>query len=395
MYTFMLKLFIKDYENVSEPNVRRKYGFLSGVTGIICNLILFALKLTVGGLIGSVAVISDAFNNLSDMGSTVISVVGIRLASRKPDRDHPFGHGRFEYVSALIVSFIIMLVGFELFKTSIDKIIHPSEAEPVNWLMIALLTISIPVKLFMYGYNNCFGKRISSETLKATALDSRNDCIATGAVILSAIIDGLHFLPFVIDGYAGAAVSLLILYAGFGVAKDTVGLLLGKSPDKETVEAIRQKLAETPEIIDIHDLIVHDYGPGRLFASVHAEIIDTADIVAVHEAIDAAEQAVYADIGCELTIHMDPISTNNPLLNKVSECISSTLEKLNGKIKFHDLRMTNGENNINIIFDVVMPFEVSDEYANTAVKTLKENIRALDGRYNCIIQIDRDFVDIL
>ncbi len=395
MFDFMLRLFVKDHENVSDPLVRSRYGLLSGITGIICNMLLFVLKLTVGGMIGSVAVISDAFNNLSDMGSTVISVVGIRLANRKPDRDHPFGHGRFEYVSALIVSFIIMLVGVELFKTSFDKIIHPTQAESVNWLMIALLSVSLPIKLFMYGYNSFFGKKISSETLHATALDSRNDCIATGAVILSAMIDGLHVLPFVIDGYAGAAVSLLIMYAGFGVAKDTVGLLLGKAPDKETVMLIRQKLSETPEIIDIHDLIIHDYGPGRLFASVHAEISDTADIVAAHEAIDAAEQAIFRETGCELTIHMDPVSTDNPLLENVKNCIHETLEKQNGSMKFHDLRMTDGVNSINIIFDVVMPFEVSDECAAETVKMLKENIAALDARYRCVIQIDRDFVNFL
>ncbi len=361
--------------------------------GIICNLLLFIIKLSVGIMINSVAVISDAFNNFSDMGSTVVSVAGIRLSNMKPDREHPFGHGRFEYISALIVSFIIMLVGFELLKSSGEKIFNPVPASDINWLLIALLAISIPVKLFMFGMNNFLGKRISSPALIASAIDSRNDCFATGVVILSAIIDGLKILPFSIDGYMGIVVSLLIMYAGFSVAKDTIGLLLGKAPEKETVDQIHNLLLETNEIIDIHDLIVHDYGPGRLFASVHAEVKEDADIVAAHEAIDKAEKHIFDITGCEITIHMDPICTDNPILINVKNLVNNIFEQENLDWSIHDLRMTDGENNINVIFDMVVSFNAKDEEILRLTNLIKDAIKKEDKRFSVVIQIDRDFVN--
>ncbi len=394
MFKAFTRLFIKDYENTQSTYVRQKYGMLSGILGILCNLLLFAIKITVGIMISSVAVISDAFNNFSDMGSTVISVIGIKLSNKKPDRDHPFGHGRFEYVSALIVAFVIMLVGFELFRSSFDKILHPSEAQTINWLLIGILCISVPVKLFMFGLNNFLGKAISSPTLIATAVDSRNDSIATSAVIISAIIDGTELLPFAIDGYVGALVSLLIIYAGFSVAKDTVGILLGRAPEKETVNQIRSLLLETPEIIDIHDLIVHDYGPGRLFASVHAEINDSADIIAAHEAIDAAEKYILTKTGCEITIHLDPVSVDNEVLNTVKDTVYSFLKSENLNWTLHDLRMTKGESNINIIFDLVVPFEADQALVKDTLQKIKDKIRAVDSRFSTVIQMDRDFIGV-
>jgi len=393
MFSFITSLFIKDYKNTSDSSVRQKYGFLSGLTGIICNLLLFIIKISVGFMINSVAVISDAFNNFSDMGSTVVSVIGLKLSNKKPDREHPFGHGRFEYISALIVSFIIMLVGFELLKSSFDKIVNPTPNKDINWLLILILTVSIPIKLFMFGLNNFLGKKISSPALIATAIDSRNDCIATGAVIISAIIDGLNILPFVIDGYVGVLVSLLIMYAGFSVSKDTIGLLLGKAPEKETIDEIHNLLVETPEIIDIHDLIVHDYGPGRLFASVHAEVKDNADIIAAHEAIDKVEKHIFNVTGCEITIHMDPVCTNNERLITIKNVVNSIFEKENLSWSIHDLRMTDGENNINIIFDMVVPFEAKEEDISTIKKTVTDAIKQQDARHSVVIQIDRDFVN--
>ncbi len=395
MFKAFTKLFIKNCDDTQNPLVRQKYGVLSGFSGILLNLLLFIIKITVGFLINSVAVISDAFNNFSDMGSTIISVIGLKLSNKKPDRDHPFGHGRFEYISALIVSFIIMLVGFELFKSSFNKVLNPSEAAPINWLLIGILMISVPVKLFMFGINSYWGKTIASPTLTATAVDSRNDAIATSAVILSQIIDGLHILPFVIDGYVGALVSLLIIYAGFSVAKDTVGLLLGKAPEKETVDEIKGLLLETPEIMDIHDLIVHDYGPGRLFASVHAEVKDDADIIAAHEAIDAVEKLIFAKTGCEITIHLDPVSVDNEILNNIKARIYNIFEKEQCSCTIHDLRMTNGENNINIIFDMVVPFETNSEETKSIVQKVKMAISELDNRFSTVIQIDRDFTQTL
>lgn len=395
MFKAFTKLFIKDYDDVTNSVVRQKYGLLSGALGIICNLILFIIKISVGIMIGSVAVISDAFNNFSDMGSTVISVIGIKLSNRKPDRDHPFGHGRFEYISALIVAFIIMLVGFELCKSSFTKILNPEDAQNINWLLIGILAISVPVKLFMFGINRYLGKAISSPTLIATAIDSRNDSIATSAVIISTIIDGLHILPFVIDGYVGALVSLLIIYAGFSVAKDTVGILLGKAPEKETVDEITSMLLETPEILDIHDLIIHDYGPGRIFASVHAEVESTSDVIAVHEAIDLTEKIIYQKTGCEITIHMDPICSSDPILNNIKTIVYDIFKEENCVYTIHDLRMTKGENNMNIIFDMVVPFDEKTENTKLITHKIKEAIAKNDCRLSTVIQIDRDFVQTL
>ena len=393
MFNFITGIFIKDHKNTSDSLIRQKYGFLSGFMGIICNLLLFAIKLSVGIMINSVAVISDAFNNFSDMGSTVVSVAGIKLSNMKPDRDHPFGHGRFEYISALIVSFIIMLVGFELLKSSGEKIFNPAPANQINWLLIGLLAISIPVKLFMFGMNNFLGKSISSPALIASAIDSRNDCFATGAVIIGAIVDGLQILPFSIDGYMGAIVSLLIMYAGFSVAKDTIGLLLGKAPEKETVDQIHDLILETPEIIDIHDLIVHDYGPGRIFASVHAEVREDANIVYAHEAIDKVEKHIYEVTGCEITIHMDPVCTDNPILINVKKVVNNIFKQENLTWSIHDLRMTDGENNINVIFDMVVPIDVNEAQLSNMINVIKEAIKKEDPRFSVVIQIDRDFAN--
>ena len=392
MFKFLLKTFVKDYENTSDTAVRQRYGMLSGILGIICNLFLFVLKLTIGLILHSVAVISDAFNNLSDLGSTVVSIAGIRLSSKKPDRDHPFGHGRFEYISALIVSFIIMLVGVELFKSSAVKMGTPNFfTDSINWLSIGFLAFSIPVKLFLYGYNRYFGKKIDSSVLSATAADSLNDCIATSAVVLSTIIDGLHLLPFAIDGFVGAVVSLMILYSGFSVARNTIGLLLGKAPDSQLVADISRAIKSSPEILDIHDLIVHDYGPGRLFASVHAEVPDSADMVAAHEAIDAVEKQILHRFGCELTIHLDPVSLHNEKLEAAKVCIRNTLSSLGYSWHFHDVRMTNGNENINIIFDIVVPYETPAAETEKVLAKIKEELLLLDARYTAVIQVDREF----
>ena len=396
MFKFLLKIFVKDYENISDTAVRQRYGMLSGILGIICNLFLFALKLTIGLILHSVAVISDAFNNLSDLGSTVVSIAGIRLSSKKPDRDHPFGHGRFEYISALIVSFIIMLVGVELFKTSAVKMGTPNFfTDSISWLSIGFLSFSIPVKLFMYGYNRYFGKKINSSVLSATAADSLNDCIATGAVVLSAVVDGLHLFPFAIDGFVGAIVSLMILYSGFSVARNTIGLLLGKAPDSQLVADISQAIKASPEILGIHDLIVHDYGPGRLFASVHAEVPDSADMVAAHEAIDAVEKHILHRFGCELTIHLDPVSLHNEKLEKAKVCIRDAISSLGHTWHFHDIRMTDGTENINIIFDIVVPYETSAAETEKVLSRIKEDLLLLDSRYTAVIQIDRDLSNSL
>ena len=389
MCNFLLKAFVKDYENVSDTAVRRSYGIFSGIIGIICNILLFILKISVGMVLNSVAVISDAFNNLSDMTSTVVSMLGIRLSGKKPDKDHPYGHGRFEYISALIVSFLIMLVGFELFKSSISSIFSPAEVQGFNYVTVIILVLSIPLKFFMYRINKTLGKKINSSVLLATAADSLNDCVATGAVIVSTVVDGLKLLPFRIDGYVGAIVSVLILKAGFDVAKDTIDRLLGQSPDEELLQQMREMVLETPEIVDIHDLIAHDYGPGRLFASLHAEVDANSDIVAAHEAIDAVEKAVYNKLGCSLTIHLDPVETNCPEINEIKDKIIKSLYESNVSWRFHDVRITRGEKNSNVIFDIVVPYGVEDDVCEKVLAKLKNDIRSLNCIYSCVIQIDR------
>ena len=391
MYNLLLNKFVKDSENVTAPNVRKQYGMLSGVLGIICNILLFAVKITVGIIINSVAVISDAFNNLSDMTSTVISILGIRLSSKKPDKDHPYGHGRFEYISALIVSFLIMRVGFELIKYSVTSIFNIAEESSFSILSVVFLCLSIPVKFFMYGFNSFLGKKINSTVLLATAADSLNDCIATGAVIVSAVVDGLGLLPFRIDGYVGAIVSLLIMKAGFDVAKNTSDRLLGQAPDEELLRKIKETVLSAPEIVDIHDLIAHDYGPGRCFASIHAEVSSDSDFVAAHEAIDAVEKEVYNNLGCSLTIHLDPIETNCLEIDEIKNCIIRSLYKNNVAWRFHDVRITRGEKNVNVIFDVVVPYDVENEQCESIIKKLSEDIKNINPIYNCVIQIDRSF----
>lgn len=391
MLDSLLRRFVKNYDNVADPSVRRGYGMFSGIIGIICNVILFVLKLAVGVFINSVAVISDAFNNLSDMTSTVVSMLGIRLSGKKPDKDHPYGHGRFEYISALIVAFLIMLVGFELLKSAVSSIFSPTEAQDINYVTVIILALSIPVKFFMYYINKGLGKKINSSVLLATASDSLNDCIATGAVIISTVIDGLKILPFKIDGYVGAIVSVLILKAGFDVAKDTIDRLLGQSPDEEILEELRKMVLETPEIVDIHDLIAHDYGPGRLFASLHAEVNARSDIVSAHEAIDAVEKEVYNKLGCSLTIHLDPVETDCAETNEIKDKIIRSLYESNVSWRFHDVRITRGEKNSNVIFDIVVPYDVDDEKCQKILGKLKDDIRSLNNIYSCVIQIDRSF----
>ena len=391
MYNYFLNRFVKNSENVKDPVVRRQYGMLSGVFGIICNVLLFVIKLSVGLAISSVAVISDAVNNLSDMTSTVVSMLGLRLSGKKPDKDHPYGHGRSEYISALIVSFIIVLVGFEVLKSSVVSIINPAEDSSISLLTIVFLLISIPVKFFMYGFNKFLGKKAESDVLLATAADSLNDCISTGAVILSAIVDGLNILPFRIDGYVGAVVSLLIMKTGYDIARATIDRLLGQTPDEELLKNIRETVLSAPEIVDIHDLIAHDYGPGRCFASIHAEVEAKSDIVAAHEAIDAVEKEVYNNLGCTLTIHLDPVETNCPETSDIKNRIITSLYESNVSWRFHDVRITRGEKNSNVIFDLVVPYEVEAEQTEAVISKLKDDIKSLNCIYSCVIQIDRSF----
>lgn len=305
MIKFLIKKFIKNADQTQDCKVRESYGVLSGSLGILCNIFLFILKLTIGLMMNSVAILSDAFNNLSDTGSSIVAVVGAKLSNIDADNEHPFGHGRFEYIASLIISFIIMMVGVELFRESFKKIINP---EPIkyNVVLIIILVASILIKIWMYSYNMYISKLISSNVNKAAALDSLNDVIATTAVTLTAVLGSRVSIP--LDGIAGVIVSMLIIFTGYSIAKDTVNILLGMSPSEEMTNKIIEIIKENEMIIGAHDLRVHDYGPGRIVGSVHTEILDINDLVKAHSVIDIIEKRIYKELGIDIVIHIDPIS---------------------------------------------------------------------------------------
>ena len=387
MTQLLIKLFIPNYKNVSDKIVREKYGTLSGALGIICNLILFAVKLIIGTIMGSIAITSDAFNNLSDMGTSVMSVISAKMSNRHPDADHPFGHGRFEYISSLIISFLIMLVGFELFKSSIEKIFAP---EPISMrpVLIIILALSILVKFWMFLYNRKMGKMIDSKVLKAAASDSLNDVFATSAVIVSSLLG--YYLGLNVDGYIGCVVSVLIVIVGLKLAIDTVNVLLGSAPSKEMVAQMEALLTKSPFVLGIHDLIIHDYGPGRLFASVHAEVSDKENVVVIHEEMDALEQEAMRQFGVELVIHMDPIATDCEVLNEARSLVLGIVKSL-GDYSIHDFRMTDGENRVNLIFDLVVPCTMTKNEREDLISLIRSALKAVDEKYAAVIQIDNDY----
>ncbi len=388
MFRFLIRKFIKDYKNTSDRDVRQNYIILGGVVGIICNLFLFGLKFFIGVFMNSIAVTSDAFNNLSDTGSCFVSVIGAKMANKLPDNDHPFGHGRIEYISSLIVSFIIMLVGVELLRTSADKIINPSQVE-FNAVMIAMLSASVLVKFWMYRCYSYIGKKINSTVMTATAKDSINDAVSTAAVI-AATAAGL-FLPFNIDGIIGVLVAGYIIYGGFMLSKNTIDLLLGSPPSKETVLKLEAFITEPAEIAGIHDLIVHDYGPGRVIASAHAEVPDDSDPVRIHEIIDSIERRIMEETGILMVLHTDPISVNDEAVAELKKFVEALCRGIEPDSSIHDFRITDGEMRTNLIFDIVIKGKYSANERNEIVRNIKKAISAFDSRYNAVITVDDVF----
>lgn len=304
MIKLIIKWFIKDYENVYDKNVREAYGVLSGVLGIICNLVLFILKLSIGIFVNSIAIITDAFNNISDLGSSIVTIFGVKLSNRPPDENHPQGHGRYEYIASLGVSFLIFAVGLETLRSSVDKIINPEEVR-INSILIGILSSSILIKIWMFSYNKYIGEKINSSINKANAQDSLNDVIATTAVIVGTVLGNYTTLP--IDGILGLIISFIIIYSGFSIAKDSVSLLLGESADPELINRIRELILENEHIKGVHDLIIHDYGPNKIMASVHAEVSKDANIVDIHYEIDKIERKIGKELDVDIVIHMDPV----------------------------------------------------------------------------------------
>ncbi|MCF2663953.1 cation transporter [Oscillibacter valericigenes] len=386
MITLLARLFLK-LDGKTEADLRKAYGVLCGAVGIGLNILLFLGKFFAGTLAGSIAITADAFNNLSDAGSSFVTMLGFQLAGQKPDSDHPFGHGRIEYLSGLGVSLLILLMGFELAKSSIAKIIHP---EPVEFdlLVLAILAVSIAVKLYMFFYNHRLGKKLNSSAMLATATDSLSDSVATTAVLVATLVG--HFSGLMIDGWAGILVALFILWSGFNAAKDTINPLLGTPPTHEFVEEIKTLVMAHPAIIGIHDLIVHDYGPGRVMISLHAEVSAAGNVLDIHDEIDNVEKELQEKLGCHAVIHMDPVVIDDGVTADTRKRVQALIHCIDDQISIHDFRMVAGPTHTNVIFDAVVPFGfrlTDDEVA----KKIQEAVRALDGNYFAVVTVERSY----
>ncbi|AHF06507.1 cation diffusion facilitator family transporter [Desulfitobacterium metallireducens] len=382
MIKLIVKTFINNYEAIQDKKVREAYGVLGGILGVICNLLLFILKLTIGMLSNSIAVISDAFNNLSDLGSSLISIIGAKMSNRPPDPEHPFGHGRFEYISSLVVSFLIFSVGFQLFKSSISKILAP-EKVVFNSALIIILAFSILVKLWMFSYNRYIGKTINSSIQNATAFDSLNDVLATSAVLLTTLIS--HYFNFSIDGIVGLAISVLILYTGLQIAKDTINLLLGSAPDSALVQDIKTRVSSGQYIVGTHDLKVHDYGPGRILASIHAEFPDTISTIEAHSIVDDLEDQISNQLGINMVVHIDPLSTNTEKLSQVNVFVNQEVRKINDQFCVQHIRITEGLHKTNIIFSIVVPSDIKESEYKGISQTISKRLMAAQNHVSIVV----------
>lgn len=386
MITLLAKRFIPNSENTSDPAVRQAYGSLCGFMGILLNLILFGGKYLAGLLAGSVAVMADAFNNLADAGSSIVTLLGMRLAGMKPDPDHPFGHGRIEYLTGVAVSIMIIVVGFELGRDSLEQIKSPAPMD-ASWLAIGILVASILVKFYIFAYNRSIGKKINSPAMLATATDSLSDCISTAVVLTSMML--ARFFSINIDGWCGLVVAAFILYAGIKSTMETISPLLGNAPDPEFVEEIETIVLSYDEIVNIHDLVVHDYGPGRCMVSLHAEVPGNGDIFALHDAIDSAEMELQEKLGCMATIHMDPISVNDEKVAAMRLKTALFASEISEEISIHDFRIVEGPTHTNVIFDAVLPYEV--KLTPDELKAQLTDFVTAWPHHNAVITIDRPY----
>jgi len=389
MIKLLARWFIKDRENIEDSTVRRAYGQLCGLVGIGLNVLLFAGKFFAGTLSGSIAITADAFNNLSDAGSSVVTLLGFRLAGRKPDPEHPFGHGRMEYISGLVVSALILLMGVELAKSSWTKIRQP---EPVEFSMIAvaILLCSILVKVYMFVYNRSIGKKIHSAAMVATGIDSLSDTISTAAVLLAMLVG--HWTNLMIDGWVGMLVALFILYSACRAAMETLNPLLGQPPEREFVEKIEQLVLSYEEVRGIHDMVVHDYGPGRVMVSLHVEVSANGNILESHDKIVGIESELRAVLDCEAVIHMDPIVTDDALTNEMRQKIAELVVQVDEKITIHDFRMVVGPTHTNVIFDAVLPF--GNKKSNYQIEQeICALVRQMKGNFFAVVQVENSYVN--
>lgn len=389
MVTFLARFLIKDYKNTTDAGVRQAYGMLCGAVGIVLNILLFIGKALAGYFSGSIAITADAFNNLSDAGSSVITLVGFKMAGQKPDSDHPFGHGRIEYISGFLVSVVILIMAFELLKSSVDKILHPS-AIATGPVIIGILIISILVKVYMFLYNRGISRKIDSAAMDATAKDSLSDTIATFAVLGATLL--AQFTGLQIDGYCGVVVAVFVFLAGFDAAKETIGPLLGQPPEPEFVEKMEEIIMGYKEqgVLGIHDLVVHNYGPGRVMLSVHVEVPSDGDIMALHDMIDIIEHRLAKELNCSAVIHMDPVCLDDELTNELKQKVADIISGMEGKVTFHDFRTVSGPTHTNLIFDVAVPFDypMSDR---EVVEYLQNKISELNENYFAVIDVDKAY----
>ena len=384
----LVRWFVKDYEKTEDINVRTAYGVLASMVGICCNLILFVSKILLEILVHSISVMADGFNNLSDAASSIISFAGVKMAQKPADRHHPFGHGRIEYISAFIVAFLVIQVGFSLFKTSIGKIRHPQEMV-FHSVSVLILLMSIGIKLWLGLFNRTLGKRIQSSVMMATAADSLGDVAATSATILSLVVFGVSGIN--IDGIVGLMVSAAVMIAGVNIARDTLAPLIGEAVDPKVYREIKEFVEQYDGIVGTHDLIVHNYGPSRSMASIHAEVPVDENIQVSHEIIDTIERECLRKLGIFLVIHMDPVETHDQRTAAVKEQITQVLAGLDSRLEFHDLRLVDGSRQINLIFDVVVPRDYNEVMRDTLRIRISEELQKRDQRYNCVITVENSF----
>ena len=391
MTSLLIRLFVKNHEKTADPRVRESYGKFAGIVGIVSNVILCVMKIIIGVFSKSIAIIADGINNLADASSSIMTLVGFKLASQPEDEKHPYGHARIEYLTGLFVSILIIIIGVQLLKTSFEKILDPQPLE-FSYTTVIILIIAIIIKLWQSMFNRNIGKRISSVTLLATASDSRNDVISTAAVLISVLVGkftGLH-----IDGYMGCLVALFIIWSGIQLVRETSNPLLGEAPDEELVEAIRDTVANEPGVLGIHDLMVHNYGPGKIFASMHVEVDADGDLMKSHDIIDNIERHVKDSLNIEFVIHMDPVRTNDPQITRLRTIIEKAFEPLDGVESIHDFRLVPGPTHTNVIFDVVLAPSCS--YPEKQIQTIADKAvkEAAGGSYFVVITFDRAYTKL-
>lgn len=389
MTEFLVKRFVKDYQQTEAVQVRTAYGTLSSMVGIFCNVLLFGAKLLIGLLINSISVMADAFNNLSDAASSIIGFIGVKMAEKPADDDHPFGHGRIEYIAAFIVAFIVIQVGFSLFKTSLNKILNP-ESMSFKWISIVILSLSVAVKLWLSLFNRTLGKRINSKVMLATSADAMGDVVTTSATMLSIAVFGIFGVN--IDGIVGLAVSVVVMIAGVNIAKDTLAPLIGEAIDPQLYEQITNFVESFEGILGTHDLIVHNYGPSKSMASIHAEVPNDVNVERSHEVIDQIEHEAARRFGLLLVIHMDPVETHDGRIREFRDMLGEVLTELDSRLSFHDFRMVDGVEHINLIFDLVVPREYKAAVQDNLKARISAAVRKRDPRCACVITVENSYL---